>query len=54
MTLIKKVLLPLRSKCITNPKRYFSNKDIRNIGILAHIDAGKVCLYNCKKNEIEM
>lgn len=44
MTFIKTILLPIRSKCFINQRRYFSSKDIRNIGILAHIDAGKFML----------
>ncbi|XP_065355171.1 ribosome-releasing factor 2, mitochondrial [Calliphora vicina] len=41
MTFIKTILLPIHRKCLINQRRYLSSKDIRNIGILAHIDAGK-------------
>ncbi|XP_073840918.1 mitochondrial ribosome recycling factor 2 [Musca autumnalis] len=41
MSLLKAISLELCKKLPNYHKRYFSTKDIRNIGILAHIDAGK-------------
>lgn len=41
MAIIKSILLNLNKSWLSNHRRYFSSKDIRNIGILAHIDAGK-------------
>ncbi|XP_013116399.2 ribosome-releasing factor 2, mitochondrial isoform X7 [Stomoxys calcitrans] len=42
MTIVRAILPKLHRKfAINSYKRCFSSKDIRNIGILAHIDAGK-------------